>query len=57
MTAYNCIYGWGNNPIRRDLKGKPCRIVAHGSTMNSVLVEFEDGSRIVTSRRAVRCKK
>lgn len=34
-------------------KGEPCRILARG-TMNSVLVEFEDGHRVVTSGWAVR---
>lgn len=36
-----------------DRKGKPCRVVARGK-MNSILVEFEDGFRVVTSRYAVR---
>ena len=34
-------------------KNQRCRVVARGS-MNSVLVEFEDGYRAVTSRYAVR---
>jgi phage gp16-like protein len=33
--------------------GQPCRIVATGR-LNSALVEFADGFRVVTSRRAVR---
>lgn len=33
--------------------GTPCRVVARG-TMNSALVEFEDGFRVVTSRFAIR---
>jgi hypothetical protein len=36
-----------------DRKGQPCRVLARG-TMNSVLVEFEDGFQVVTSRWAVR---
>lgn len=36
-----------------DRKGEPCRVLARG-TMNSILVEFEDGYRVVTSRYAVR---
>jgi len=34
-------------------KGAPCRILARGK-MNSILVEFEDGYKTVTSRFAVR---
>ena len=36
-----------------DRKGNACRVLARGR-MNSVLVEFEDGFRVVTSRHAVR---
>lgn len=34
-------------------KGQSCRILARGA-MNSILVEFRDGYRVVTSRYAVR---
>jgi len=34
-------------------KGQPCRVVATGQ-LNSVLVEFQDGHRVITSRYAVR---
>jgi len=34
-------------------KGKPCKVLAWGK-MNSILVEFEDGYRVITSRFAVR---
>jgi hypothetical protein len=34
-------------------KGEPCRVVVRGA-LNSVLVEFGDGTRVVTSRWAVR---
>jgi hypothetical protein len=33
--------------------GQPCRVVARGR-LNSVLVEFRDGWRVITSRYAVR---
>ncbi len=33
--------------------GQPCRVLARG-TMNSILVEFADGLRVITSRYAVR---
>ena len=36
-----------------DRKGQSCRVVARGA-MNSILVEFADGRRVVTSRYAVR---
>lgn len=36
-----------------DRKGQRCRVVARGN-MQSVLVEFEDGYRVITSRYAVR---
>lgn len=57
-------------PVRRDERGRlvsakrvehplsgrvghRCRVVARGA-MNSVMVEFEDGTRVVSSRYAVR---
>ena len=39
-----------------DRKGQRCRVIARGR-MNSVLVEFEDGFRVVTSRYAIRRAK
>ena len=50
MTHY---FAWANNPLRASLKGKPCRILATGG-MGSVLIEFEDGVKVVTSRNAIR---
>lgn len=46
-------YHWGNTPERARLKGKLCRVVARGA-MRSVLLQFENGHRTVTSARAVR---
>ena len=37
-------------------KGQACRVVARGK-MNSILVEFIDGWKVVTSRYAVRKSK
>lgn len=34
-------------------KNKPCRVLARGK-MNSILVEFEDRFRVLTSRYAIR---
>lgn len=50
---FNSIFTWGNNPVRAELKGKPCRVIARGK-MNSVLIVFEDGRKVVTSRYAIR---
>ena len=36
-----------------DRKGQECRVIVRGS-MNSILVQFADGHRVVTSRYAVR---
>lgn len=47
-------YAWGNNPKRKALQGRLCRILVAG-TKNSVLVEFlDDSSQEVVSRRALR---
>jgi hypothetical protein len=54
---FDRVYRWKNNPKRKHLVGKPCRVLAHGTTMHSVLVEFEDGERVVTARRAVQRPK
>lgn len=53
MSGYPYVYAWGNNTVRAALKGQRCRIVTTGS-MGTALLEFEDGRRVVTSRRAVR---
>lgn len=45
------VYRW--RKWRPDWHGRPCRVVARGS-LNSVLIEFADGTRAVTSRFAVR---
>ena len=54
--TYDHVWHWKPQPKPGravDRKGQRCRIVARGR-MNSVLVEFEDGYRVVTSRYAVR---
>ena len=43
------IYRWD----RQGRKGQPCNVLARGS-MNSCLVVFEDGYRMVTSRNALK---
>lgn len=43
------VYRWD----RHGRKGQRCRVLARGA-MNSCLVEFADGYRMVTSRNAIR---
>lgn len=57
MSEFDRVFAWRNNERRAELYGRRCRIVARGSTMHSVLVEFENGERVVTSRRAIRKRK
>lgn len=48
------LWHWHPSTTRPiDRKGEPCRVVARGK-LNSILVEFADGFRVVTSRFAVR---
>jgi len=49
--TYDHIWFWKTRLPER--KGQRCRVLARGK-MNSILVEFEDGYRVVTSRFAVR---
>jgi hypothetical protein len=51
LTEY--VYVWRNNARRATLYGRRCRLIATGA-MGTVLVEFEDGERVTTSRRALR---
>ena len=46
-------YCWGNNPKRAAMKGRMCRIIATGK-MGSALIEFDNGQREISSRRALR---
>ena len=52
MSDY--VYVWGNNARRALLKDRRCAIIARGLRLRSVLVEFENGERVVTSERALR---
>lgn len=54
---FDRVYFWKNNPRRLALNGKRCRVIATGTTMHSALVEFEDGTRVITSARAIRRRK
>lgn len=55
MSApFGWVWFWRTNFMRPiDRKGQRCRVLIRGAK-NSVLVEFEDGSKVVTSRYAVR---
>ena len=46
-----CLWHWRTRLPTR--KGHPCRVLVRGG-MNSVLVEFMDGQKVVTSRYAIR---
>lgn len=51
MSGQTHRFVWGRRlPARA---GAPCRILATGA-LNSALVEFADGGRVLTSRRALR---
>lgn len=51
MRQADHVWHWRSKLPER--KGEPCTVLVRGR-MNSVLVEFEDGFRVVTSRYAVR---
>ncbi len=50
-AAYTSVWWWRSR--LGDRKGQRCRVIARGR-LNSIVVEFEDGFRVVTSRYAVR---
>jgi hypothetical protein len=54
VPEYDYVWFWKATPMRPvDRKGQRCRVVSRGAK-NTVLVEFPDGSRVTTSRHAVR---
>jgi hypothetical protein len=58
MSDFPYIWHWGPHPdkpwmTQLDRKGQRCRVLARGS-MNSALLEFEDGFRTVASRNGLR---
>lgn len=50
-TEFDRVWFW--KKWLGDRRGQPCRIIARGK-LNSALVEFTDGFKVVTSRYAVR---
>lgn len=53
MKSTNLTHVWWWRSKLPERKGERCRVLVHGR-MNSVLVQFADGKRVVTSRHAVR---
>lgn len=51
MTDFPYVWFWRVRMPER--KGTPCRVICRGA-MNSALLEFEDGFRVVASRNALR---
>jgi len=51
IPIYDHIWFWRARLPER--KGHPCRVLARGR-MNNILVEFQDGYKVVTGRYAVR---
>jgi hypothetical protein len=51
--ANNYPYVWFWRSRLPERKGQPCRVIARGKR-NSILVEFQDGYKVITSRYAVR---
>ncbi|UFN47136.1 hypothetical protein LPC08_13975 [Roseomonas sp. OT10] len=47
------LYRWCWRARLPERHGQPCRMLARG-TLNSCLLEFEDGTRVITSRNAIR---
>ena len=52
MSDFPLTWYWRSRLPER--KGERCRVLVRATRMNSVLVEFADGYRVVTSRWAVR---
>ena len=50
---YDKVWYWRKRLPER--KNRPCRVLIYGKK-NSILVEFEDGYRVVSSRYAVRTR-
>jgi hypothetical protein len=52
VSDYPYVWAWAVRPTP-SRKGQRCRVLVRGA-MNSALVEFEDGYRVVTSRNGLR---
>lgn len=49
---FEYLWHWRSRLPER--KGQRCRVLVRSRRMNSAMVEFEDGYKVVTSRYAVR---
>ena len=57
LPRYDYVWTWKPSSMRpMNRKGHRCRILVYGR-MNSIMIEFEDGYRVVCSRNAVRLFK
>ena len=54
MNAWPYVWRWKARPLGKF--GMRCRVLVRG-TMNSALVEFENGEKVVTSRNGLRKAK
>lgn len=50
---FDQVWFWRSRMGERDRKGMRCRVLVRGAR-NSILVELEDGEKVITSRYAVR---
>ncbi len=55
-APFDSVYRSKAHPGRKHLIGKACRVLSYGATMHAAMVEFEDGARIVCSRRSFKRK-
>jgi hypothetical protein len=55
VSSFDHIWYWTTKarPALGDRKGQRCRVLARGK-LNSIMVQFEDGHKVITSRYAVR---
>jgi hypothetical protein len=53
MSRTQATHSWRWRKWLPERYGQSCRVLANGR-LNSALVEFEDGHRVITSRYAVR---
>jgi hypothetical protein len=53
-TAFPYVFAWKNGEKWATLYGRRFRVIARGKSMNTVMVEFQDGQREVISRQAMR---
>jgi len=60
MKEYPYVWAWSKWPCIEwgvpgpYYKGLRCRVLARSTRMNSAAIEFEDGSRTITSRNGLR---